>query len=75
MNGQTISAFADGCLVVTKEGQAYSWGFSQNYQTGLGTMDDVEQATLMENAAIRGKKLVVAGAGGQFGVLAGRHEA
>lgn len=74
INGETVSAFPDGCLVVTKEGQAYSWGFSGNYQTGLGTTNEVADATLIDNTAVRGKKLIWAGAGGQFGVLAGVHE-
>ncbi|KAK4997486.1 hypothetical protein LTR28_013966, partial [Elasticomyces elasticus] len=50
-------------------GQAWSWGFSANYQTGLGTDEDVPIATLIDNTAVRGKKLNWAGAGGQFGIL------
>ena len=69
-----MSAFSDGNLVITKDGQAYSWGFSGNYQTGLGVTDDVVNATLIDNTAVRGKKLVFAGAGGQFGVLAAVHK-
>ena len=74
MNGQTLSAYPDGCLVVTKDGLAYSWGFSGNYQTGLGTTVDVIDATHIDNTAVRGKKLVYCGAGGQFGILGGIHE-
>lgn len=73
MNGETVSAYPDGCLVVTKDGHAYSWGFSGNYQTGLGTTVDVIDATLIDNTAVRGKQLVYCGAGGQFGVLAAVH--
>lgn len=65
------AAGSDHCIVVTKDGKAYSWGFSAGYQTGLGTTDDVEVATHIDNTAVRGKKLVWAGAGGQFSVLAG----
>lgn len=50
-------------------GKAYSWGFSINYNTGLGTSEDVAQATKIENSAVRDKKIVYADAGGQFGVL------
>jgi regulator of chromosome condensation len=58
---------------VDVDGKAYSWGFSANYQTGQGTDDDVDETTLIDNTAIRGKKLIAAGAGGQFGILVGLH--
>lgn len=64
-------AGSDHCIAITKDGKAFSWGFSAVYQTGLGTSDDVEVATPIDNTAVRGKKLVWAGAGGQFSVLAG----
>jgi regulator of chromosome condensation len=73
LNGATVSAYPDGNLVVTKEGKAYSWGFSGNYQTGVGSLEDVEEATWIDNTAVRDKKLVFCGAGGQFGVLAAPH--
>lgn len=56
---------------MTSEGTAYSWGFSTNYQTGQGTIDDIEVPTLIDNTAVRGKKLIAAGAGGQFSILLG----
>ncbi|KAK4991200.1 hypothetical protein LTR50_001958 [Elasticomyces elasticus] len=62
-------AASDHNIAVTKQGQAWSWGFSANYQTGLGTDEDVPIATLIDNTAVRGKKLNWAGAGGQFGIL------
>ncbi|PNS15736.1 hypothetical protein CAC42_4188 [Sphaceloma murrayae] len=65
----TASASSDHCIAVTKNGQAYAWGFSANYQTGLGTDDDVAVATLIDNTAVRGKKLIGAHTGGQFGIL------
>ena len=65
------SAGSDHAIAVAKDGKAYSWGFSTTYQTGLGTDDDVEKATHIDNTAVRGKKLVWAGCGGQFSVLAG----
>ncbi|MCJ1316883.1 hypothetical protein MMC15_002204 [Xylographa vitiligo] len=64
------AAGTDSSIVVTEGGAAFSWGFSANYQTGLGTTDDVLVATRVENSAVRGRQLVWAGAGGQFGVLA-----
>jgi regulator of chromosome condensation len=71
LNGHYVSAATDTCLVVTKDGQAYSWGFSANYQTGQGTTDDIKEATLLQNSAVKDEKLVWCGAGGQFSVLAG----
>lgn len=65
----TASASSDHCIAVTKDGKAYAWGFSANYQTGLGTDDDVAVATLIDNTAVRGKKLLGAHTGGQFGIL------
>ncbi|KAK7557445.1 RNA transporter 2 [Phyllosticta citricarpa] len=64
-----ISCGADHNIAITKEGKAYAWGFSANYQTGLGTDDDVEVATMIDNTAVREKKLNWAGAGGQYGIL------
>ena len=65
------AAGTDHCVAVAKDGQAYAWGFSVNYQTGLGTDDDVPIATHIDNTATRGKQLVQAECGGQFSALAG----
>ncbi|KIW32070.1 uncharacterized protein PV07_03644 [Cladophialophora immunda] len=65
------AAGSDHCIAIDKNGKAYSWGFSTTYQTGQGTSDDVELATLIDNTAVRDKKLIWAGAGGQFSVVAG----
>ena len=64
-----VTASTDTCIAITTDGRAYSWGFAANYQTGLGTTDDAEEATLIDNTAVRAKKLNWAGAGGQFSVL------
>lgn len=67
-----VAAGSDHSIAIDKDGKAYSWGFSTNYQTGLGIADDdVEVATHIDNTAVRGKQLVWAGAGGQFSVIAG----
>ncbi|KAK5957031.1 hypothetical protein OHC33_001400 [Knufia fluminis] len=67
-----VAAGSDHSIAIAKDGKAYSWGFSTNYQTGLGISDDdVEVATHIDNTAVRGKQLVWAGAGGQFSVIAG----
>jgi regulator of chromosome condensation len=64
-----VASNSDHCLAVTKEGKAWSWGFSTNYQTGQGQDEDVVVATLIDNTAVREKKLNGATTGGQFSVL------
>ncbi|KAF1932821.1 RCC1/BLIP-II [Didymella exigua CBS 183.55] len=64
----------DHAIVIDKNGKAYSWGFSANYQTGQGTDEDIEEATLIDNTAVRETKLTWAGCGGQYSVLAAKKE-
>ncbi|EXJ90454.1 hypothetical protein A1O1_03556 [Capronia coronata CBS 617.96] len=71
INAVHAAAGSDHCIAIDKNGKAYSWGFSTTYQTGQGTDEDIEVATLIDNTAVRDKKLVWAGAGGQFSVIAG----
>ncbi|OCK86301.1 putative Ran exchange factor Prp20/Pim1 [Lepidopterella palustris CBS 459.81] len=60
---------SDHSIAITKDGKAYSWGFSANYQTGQGTDDDIEVATLIDNTAVRDQQLNWAGAGGQYSII------
>lgn len=69
INASVVAAGSDHSLAIDVDGRAWSWGFSATYQTGQGTQDDIEIATVIENTAVRGKKLNWAGAGGQFSVL------
>ncbi|KAK5995348.1 Protein pim1 [Cladobotryum mycophilum] len=69
-----VSAGVDNSFAVTEDGKAYSWGFSTNYQTGQGTIDDIHTPTFIDNTATRDKKLIAADAGGQFSVLIGLSE-
>ncbi|KUJ20774.1 RCC1/BLIP-II protein [Mollisia scopiformis] len=71
MQGACVATAGDTCVVIDTDGVAWSWGFSEAYQTGQGQGDDVEEATEIDNTAVRGKKLVFAGLGGQFGLVAG----
>ncbi|SPQ26771.1 60d9b269-f396-48ae-9f67-b48c4fcc6248 [Thermothielavioides terrestris] len=64
-----VAAGTDHSFAITADGKVYSWGFSANYQTGQGTTDDIEAPTLIDNSAIRDRKIVFAGAGGQYGIL------
>ncbi|KAH8729825.1 regulator of chromosome condensation 1/beta-lactamase-inhibitor protein II [Ilyonectria robusta] len=66
-----VTAGTDNNFAVTSEGKVYSWGFSSNYQTGQGTLDDIHTPTVIDNTAIRGKKILAAGAGGQYSILVG----
>ncbi|ETI22312.1 hypothetical protein G647_06386 [Cladophialophora carrionii CBS 160.54] len=67
----TAAAGSDHCIAIDKNGKAWSWGFSTTYQTGQGVDDDIELATMIDNTAVRDKKLLWAGAGSQFSVVAG----
>jgi regulator of chromosome condensation len=67
---QYVAAASDTNLAITKDGKAYSWGFNANYQCGQGHEEDVKVATLIDNTAVRDKKLVWAGAGGQYSMFA-----
>lgn len=64
------AAGADFSIVVNEAGKAFSWGYSANYQTGQGSMDDIEEPEPIDNTATRSKKLIWAGCGGQFAMLA-----
>ena len=66
-----IATGIDNSIAITEDGKAYSWGFSANYRTGLGTEEPVEEPTLVENSAVKEKRLTWAGCGGQFSVLEG----
>ena len=74
VKGASVAAGIDDSFAVTLQGEVFSWGFSANYRTGLGTEEPVLEATCVENSAIKGKKLTFVGCGGQFSVLAGPAE-
>ena len=65
----SASVGTDHTICINTNGEAFSWGFSANYQCGQGTTNDVEQPTQIENSAVRNRDLNWAGAGGQFSVL------
>ncbi|KAJ5696372.1 hypothetical protein N7536_006784 [Penicillium majusculum] len=69
VKAKVVAAASDHSLAIDADGRAWSWGFSATYQTGQGTQDDIEVATVIDNTATRGKKLNWAGAGGQFSVF------
>lgn len=65
-----VAAGSDHSLAVTKDGRAFSWGFNDGGQCGQGTDNDVKTATLISSAVIRDQRVVWAGAGGRYGMLA-----
>ncbi|KAI0548156.1 regulator of chromosome condensation 1/beta-lactamase-inhibitor protein II [Xylaria curta] len=69
-----VAAGVDNSFAIDSAGRAYSWGFSATYQTGQGTTDDIEVPTVIDNSAVRDRKIVLASAGGQFSVLAAAHD-
>ncbi|TVY31548.1 Protein pim1 [Lachnellula occidentalis] len=71
IDGVAVAAGPDNGAAITSDGKVYTWGFNANYQTGQGPVADIPVATVVDNTAVRGKKLVSVGLGGQFGVLGG----
>ncbi|POR34766.1 Protein pim1 [Tolypocladium paradoxum] len=67
----SVAAGTDNSFAVSRDGMVFSWGFSANYQTGQGTIDDIHTPTVIDNTAIRGKHIIAANAGGQFSILVG----
>jgi len=69
-----IAAASDSSFCVDTKGHAYGWGFSANYQTGLGVEDDVEVPTILNSSAVKDKFITGAGVGGQYGLLTAVHK-
>ncbi|KAL3469119.1 regulator of chromosome condensation 1/beta-lactamase-inhibitor protein II [Aspergillus californicus] len=69
IKAKAVAAGSDHSIAIDTDGRPWTWGFSATYQTGQGTQDDVEVATVVENTAVRGKNLNGAGGGGQFSVF------
>ena len=68
---QYAAAGTDHNIVIDGQDEAFSWGFSTNYQTGQGQTDDVLAPTKLENTAVRNKAITWAGCGGQYSIIAG----
>ena len=55
-----------------EDGSAWSWGFGESYQVGLGpNVEDVALPTQIVNTATKGVRMFWSGCGGQFSVLMG----
>ncbi|KAJ2897570.1 hypothetical protein MKZ38_004555 [Zalerion maritima] len=70
-NTRAVFAGTDNSFALTEDGKSYAFGFSTAYQTGLGTDEDVATPTLVANTAVKNHKIMWAGCGGQFSILAG----
>ncbi|TGO64875.1 hypothetical protein BCON_0005g00730 [Botryotinia convoluta] len=66
-----VAGAIDNSIVLTEDGKVWAWGYGENYRTGLGSDDTTWTPALIENSAIKGKKITFAGCGGQFSVIAG----
>ncbi|KAJ2897088.1 Regulator of chromosome condensation/beta-lactamase-inhibitor protein II [Zalerion maritima] len=64
------SCSAESTILLTDKGVAYGTGFNTMGQLGLGHEVDVEVFTRLKTKSVRSKKLVWAGCGGQFSILA-----
>lgn len=54
------------------EGAAYSWGYAEGFQVGLGPgVETVELPTKIVNTATKGIRMLWAGCGGQYSVMMG----
>jgi regulator of chromosome condensation len=75
VEGEAVVAAAgtDHSFVITRLGEVYSWGFNAQHQAGQSGSDEVERPTLLQNKHVAGKKILSAGGGGQFSILAGLH--
>ncbi|KAJ8071363.1 hypothetical protein OCU04_001692 [Sclerotinia nivalis] len=71
IKGNFVSAAIDNCIAIDDDGKAWSWGYGENYRTGLGSDDTTWTPTVIENSAIKGKRMTFAGCGGQFSIIAG----
>ena len=65
-----VAAGPDHSIVINNTGKAFAWGFSVNYQTGLGTDDDVATPRMVNHGATKNVEFSWAGAGGQFSLFA-----
>lgn len=74
-SASAIAVGTDTSIVVTAGGEAWSWGFNTTYQCGQGqTPGEVFPPRRIDNSVVRGRKIVAAGCGGQFSMLASRCE-
>ncbi|KPM39872.1 hypothetical protein AK830_g6690 [Neonectria ditissima] len=57
-------------VYITREGRGYATGFGSGGQLGTGSEDDADVPQLVKGKEVGDKRLVLAGAGGQFSIVA-----
>ncbi|KAI0196957.1 regulator of chromosome condensation [Astrocystis sublimbata] len=62
-------------IAINTEGRAFGTGFGAMGQLGIASEDDTDVAEKITGAAVKGKRLVCCGAGGQFSMVASLVEA
>ena len=65
-----VSCGTEYTLFANVEGTAYSAGFGREGQLGLGETESVEIVTEIVGKAVKGRKIVWAGTGGQHSMIA-----
>ena len=66
---RSVALGSNHTVAISTDGVPYAWGYSDNYQTGLGTTQDVEMATVVDNSAVNGREMTVVGAGEMYSIL------
>ncbi len=71
VQASAVAAGTDNSFAVSPKGDAYAWGFSANYRTGLGTEEPMDVPRPLHNKVLRDQRLTLVACGGQFSILAG----
>ncbi|KAK2592275.1 hypothetical protein QQS21_010028 [Conoideocrella luteorostrata] len=69
-----VAAGIDNSLCIDAEGTVVSWGFSENFRTGLGTQKTIETPRELISKGVVNRAFTFAGCGGQFSVITRPHE-
>ncbi|KAI5307945.1 hypothetical protein KEM55_006982 [Ascosphaera atra] len=66
-----VAAGLDHSIAVAADGKAYAWGFNSGFKCGVpdDSIDDVVEPHRIENKLMKEKKIVWAGAGGQYSLV------
>lgn len=66
----TAAIGTETSYLVTEKGHAYAWGSNCNFQCGVGISEDILFPRRLDNSVVINRKIIFAGAGGQYGMLA-----
>lgn len=68
-----ISSGSNHAIVLTKDGQAYTWGFGEMYALGNGSDEDEEVPVLLTGQKLEGHKVLRVSAGAQHTAILADH--